>query len=213
MNSQQSVAAMSPDGDAQAMLTLAGEGKDVNKVVDEFFEKEADELHVRVGARREIMLGKLPAVRLEGRGREQIMTNAGPQEVGVYMQMTFVAYEGMVYRLALTSIAGSALKYRGRATAFAMSFRALDEAGAHSLKVTRLRVARALENETLQALSDRTRNELELGYTGVLNGIFASTELPRGTPIKIGIAEPYLPHPRKLAEPDEKTEAVEKQKP
>ncbi len=213
MNSQQSVAAMSPDGDAQAMLTLAGEGEDVNKVVDEFFEKEADELHVRVGARREIMLGKLPAVRLEGRGREQVMTNAGPQEVGVYMQMTFVAYEGMVYRLALTSIAGSALKYRGRATAFAMSFRGLDEAGAHSLEVTRLRIARALEHETLQALSERTRNELEVGYTGVLNGIFASTELPRGTPIKIGIAEPYLPKPRKQVEPDEKTEAVEKQKP
>ena len=213
MNSQQSVAAMSPDGDAQAMLTLAGEGKDVNKVVDEFFEKEADELHVRVGARREIMLGKLPAVRLEGRGREQVMTNAGPQEVGVYMQMTFVAYEGMVYRLALTSIAGSVLKYRGRATAFAMSFRGLDETGAHSLEVTRLRIARALENETLQALSDRTRNELEVGYTGVLNGIFASTELPRGTPIKIGIAEPYLPHPRKQAEPVEKNEAAEKQKP
>lgn len=213
MNSQQAVAAMSPDGDAQAMLTLAGEGDDVNKVVDEFFEKEANELRVRVGGRRAIMLGKLPAVRLEGRGREQVMTQVGPQEVGVYMQMTFVAYEGMVYRLALTSIAGSALKYRGRATAFAMSFRGLDDTGAHSLEVTRLRVARALDHETLQALSDRTRNELEVGYTGVLNGIFASTELPRGTPIKIGIAEPYLPRPRPEAEPDAKAEAAPKPKP
>ncbi len=105
------------------------------------------------------------------------------------------------------------MKYRGRATAFAMSFRALDEEGAHSLKVTRLRVARALDHETLQALSDRTRNELELGYTGVLNGIFASTELPRGAPIKIGIAEPYLPRPRPAVEPGAKPEAVEKQKP
>jgi hypothetical protein len=195
------------------MLTLAGPGEDVNKVVDEFLANEAGELRVRVGNRREIMLGELPAVRLEGRGTEQIMTQVGPQNVGVYMQMTFVAYDGFVYRLALTSIAGSAAKYRGRATAFAMSFRPLDEAGAHSLEVTRMRIARALESETLQALSERTRNALELGYTGVLNGVFASTELNRGTPIKIGIAEPYLPKPResraqgeKADEPDEPDE-------
>jgi predicted Zn-dependent protease len=141
------------------------------------------------------------------------MTQVGPQNIAVYMQMTFVAYDGMVYRLALTSIAGSTLKYRGRATAFAMSFRALDEAAVHSLEVTRLRIARALESESLQALSDRTRNDLELGYTGVLNGIFASTELPRGAPIKIGIAEPYLPKQREKGEPGGKQAATEKQKP
>ncbi|MBY0400541.1 M48 family metalloprotease [Myxococcota bacterium] len=199
-NTQQAVAAISPQGDAQATLTLAGPGDDVEKVVDEFLEMEAESLRARVGNRRKIMLGKLEAIRLEGRGTEQIMTPVGPQDLAVYMQMTFVAHEGAVYRLALTSIAGSAIKYRGRATAFAMSFRPIDEAGAHSLEVTRLRIARALESETLQALSERTRNALELGYTGVLNGIFASTELAQGRPIKIGIAEPYLPK----AKPQEK---------
>ena len=160
---------IAPDGDAQATLELAGPGEDVDTVVDEFLEKEAENLRVRIGNRRTITLGKLPAVRLEGRGTEQVMTQVGPQNIAVYMQMTFVAYDGVVYRLSLTSIAGSAQKYRGRATAFAMSFRPLDEAAAHSLEVTRLRIARALEHETLQALSERTRNALELGYTGVLN--------------------------------------------
>lgn len=200
MNSQQAVSAISPDGDAQLTLTLAGAGDDVNTVVDDFLEKEAESLRVRVGNRREIQLGELPAVRLEGRGREQVMTPAGPQEIHVYVQMTFVGYDGMVYRLALTSVAGLAEKYRGRATAFAMSFRPIDEATAHSLQVTRLRIARALDGETLQDLSERTRNALELGYTGVLNGIFASTELGHGDPVKIGIAEPYLPRPRELGE-------------
>ncbi|MBK7949345.1 MAG: M48 family metalloprotease [Deltaproteobacteria bacterium] len=212
-NTQQAVAAISPAGDAQATLSFAGTGEDVNKVVDEFLEKEAESLRARVGYRREIMLGKLPAVRLEGRGTEQVMTQVGPQDIAVYMQMTFVAHEGAVYRLALTSMTGSALKYRGRATAFAMSFRPLDEAGAHSLEVTRLRIARAIENETLQALSERTRNALELGYTGVLNGLFASTELERGRPIKIGIAEPYLPKPRELAKPDAKATPDANEKP
>ncbi len=210
MNSQQAVAAISPAGDAQATLMLAGPGEDVDAVVDEFLEKEAEELRVRIGNRRKITLGKLPAVRLEGRGVEQVMTPAGPQQIGVYLQMTFVAYDGAVYRLALTSAAGSAAKYRGRATAFAMSFRPLDEEAAHSLEVTRLRIARALEHETLAALSERTRNALELGYTGVLNGIFASTELARGAPIKIGIAEPYLPRPREPKPDAAKPEKPEK---
>jgi predicted Zn-dependent protease len=207
MNTQQAVAAISPDNDAQATLELAGPGEDVDAVVEEFLEKEAPELRVRIDTRRKITLGKLPAVRLEGRGVEQVMTQIGPQQIGVYMQMTFVAYDGVVYRLTLTSIAGSASKYRGRATAFAMSFRPLDEEAAHSLEVTRLRIARALEHETLAGLSARTRNDLELGYTGVLNGIFASTELARGAPIKIGIAEPYLPKPREKKKDEAKKPA------
>lgn len=208
-NSQQAVAAISPEGDAQATLTLAGSGDDVEKIVDEFLEKEARELKIRAGDRRRIRLGELPAVRLEGRGVEQVMTPAGPQQFGVSMQMTFIAYDGVVYRLALTSIAGSAAKYRGRATAFAMSFRPLDEEAAHSLEVTRLRIARAFERETLAALSTRTRNALELGYTSVLNGVFASTELTRGMPIKIGIAEPYIPRPREAKkQADATSEAV-----
>ncbi len=66
--------------------------------------------------------------------------------------------------------------------------------------MTRLRIARALEGETLQQLSERTRNELEVVFTGVLNGLYASTPLAHRTPIKIGIAEPYLPRPRETAE-------------
>lgn len=199
MNTQQAVLAVSPTQDAQASLSLAGEGDDVGdieRVIEEFLEKEGDSLRVRIGNRREIRLGELPAVRFEGRGREQVMTPVGPQEIGVYLQMTFLAHDGLVYRLATSSTSGASIQYRGRATAFAMSFRPLDEAAAHSLEVTRLRIARALENETLEDLSTRTRNELELGYTGVLNGVFASTTLARGTPVKIGIPEPYLPRPR-----------------
>ena len=109
----------------------------------------------------------------------------------LYAVMTFVGYDGLVYRLQILSFDAS--RYRGRARAFAHSFRPLDEEGARSLRVTRLRVARSLEDETLQELSERTRNELEVVFTGVLNGIYASTPLPRRTPIKIGIAEPYLP--------------------
>ena len=188
MNSQQAVAALAPARDAEATLTVEGKGPDIDKVVDEFIENEVDGTRVRVRDRRKIRIGGLPAVRIEGRATNGL--------VGLWVQMTFVEYDGLVYRLSLVSLAGAVSRYRGRGRAFAHSFRPLDEAGVRSLKVIRLRIARALENETLQALSERTNNELELVYTGVMNGIYASTRLRKGQLIKIGLAEPYIPSPK-----------------
>lgn len=184
MNSQQAVRAISPRRDAQAELTLAGSAdRNLDAIVDEFLSKEFEGMTIRVRERQNLRIGELDAIRLEGRAS----TPVGP----LYATLTFVRYGELVYRLTLLSLDGT--RYRGRAHAFAHSFRPLDEAGVRSLRVTRLRIARARENETLQALSERTRNALEVVFTGVLNGIYASTPLPARAPIKIGIAEPYIP--------------------
>ena len=191
MNSAQAVRAISPRRDAQAELTVAGPGtKDLDAIVDEFLEEEFEGMRVRIRERRPLKVGGLDAIRIEGRASSPVGA--------LYTTMTFIRYEALVYRLTLLSFDAS--RYRGRARAFGHSFRPLDEEGVRSLRVTRLRIARALDGETLQDLSERTRNELEVVFTGVLNGIYASTPLPRRTPIKIGIAEPYLPQAR---EPEE----------
>lgn len=198
MNSQQAVRALSPMRDAQAELTVVGSSeRPLSEVVDEFVESEFDGMTIRVFERTPIKIGELPAIRIEGR-----VSAAGLG--GITAQMTFVEYGDLVYRLTVLSIADIGTKYRGRARAFAHSFRPLDEEGVRSLKVTRLRIARALANETLQALSIRTRNELDVVFTGVLNGIYAETPLERRTPVKIGIAEPYLPK----AEPEPNSAAA-----
>jgi predicted Zn-dependent protease len=194
MNSQQAVAAISPARDAEATLTVVGNGTDLNKVVDEFIKKEVDGIRVRVRARKEVKLGELPAIRIEGRASSGL--------TGLNVQMTFVAHEGLIYRLSLLSLSNAADKYRGRARAFAHSFRPLDGEGVYSLQVTRLRIARALENETLTDLDLRTRNEIELVYTGVMNDLYATSALAKGTPVKIGLAEPYLPIPKTESESD-----------
>jgi predicted Zn-dependent protease len=193
MNSQQAVRAVSPRRDAQAELTVVGDDRHpLGRVVDDFLEREFEGLRLRVYDRREIRVGELPAVRVEG----TVASEPGRLAVS----MTFVVYEGLVYQMTVLALPGAAERYRGRTRVFSQSFRPLDEAAVRSLMVTRLRVARALEGETLQALSERTRNALEPIFTGVLNGIYASTPLAHRTPIKIGIAEPYLPLPRKAPE-------------
>lgn len=189
MNSQQAVRALSPALDAQATLAAMGAGDvELSKIVDDFIDSDFEGMTIRVQDRHEIKIGELPAIRIEGRAASLLGSLA--------IQMTFVRYGDLVYRLTVLSISDSGSRFRGRARAFAHSFRPLDDAGVRTLKVTRLRVARALEDETLQALSSRTRNVLELGFTGVLNGIFASSPLAYRTPVKIGIEEPYLPKPK-----------------
>ncbi len=186
MNTNQAVRAISPARDAQATLSVVGGGdRSMTEIVDAFLEEDFEGMRVRVRDRREIRIGELPAIRVEGR--------ASGGGIALDAQMTFVKHGGLVYRLTMLSLPGAQSRYRGRARAFAHSFRPLDAAGARSLAVTRLRIARARENETLQSLSTRTRNELEVVFTGVLNGIYAQTRLAKRTPIKIGIAEPYIP--------------------
>ncbi len=184
-NTPQAVLAISPERDAQASLTVEGEAGDLDGVIDEFIDSEFEGIEIRVQDRRPIRIGDLAGVRIEGR--------ASSGAVALWTQMTFVEHGGLVYRLAILSRAGRADAYRGRGHAFGHSFRPLDEEGARSLEVTRLRIARALENETLEQLSARTRNALELVYTGVLNDLFPSTSLDRGTLVKIGLREPYIP--------------------
>jgi len=198
VNTPQAVLAMSPERDAQASLTVEGEAGDLDAVIDRFIDSEFEGIQIRVKDRRSIRIGDLPGVRIEGRA------SSGP--VALWTQMTFVEFGGLVYRLAILSLAGRADVYRGRGHAFGHSFRPLDEEGARSLEVTRLRIARSLENETLEQLSARTRNALELVYTGVLNDLFPSTSLKRGTLVKIGLREPYIPMQPETAKPDDSGE-------
>jgi len=196
-NTQQAVGAVSPSRDAEATLTVEGTGTDIAKVVDDFVDGKADGFRVKIRKQWKLKLGELPAIRIEG--------SAGN---GLSVQMTFVAYENLVYRLSLLSYASAESRYRGRARVFAHSFRPLNDAESHSLEINRLRTARALAGETLQALSSRTHNEVELVYTGVMNGVYADTPLPKGTPIKIGLAEPYIPESDK----DEQEVLIEQEK-
>jgi predicted Zn-dependent protease len=190
-NSPQAVSAISPSRDAEASLSAIGAAGELEKSIDEFLGQEVDGIQFRVLERRPFKVGELPGVRVVALAR------------GLHSVMAFIEHEGLVFRLSLSSVSGADRKYRGRANAFVQSFRPLDDEGVYSLEVMRVRIARALESETLQQLSNRTHNDLELVYTGVLNDLFASSELSRGQRVKIGLSEPYFPAPRDEEEADD----------
>ena len=191
-NSPQAVSAAPIARDAEASLSAVGAAGDLEKTVDELLSGERDDARIRVLERRRQKFGDLPGIRVVARAS------------GLHLELAFIEYGDLIFQLAMKSSPGAAPRYRGRANAFIQSFRPLDSKGIYSLEVTRLRVARARAGETLAQLSARTRNALELSFTGVLNDVFPSTPLERGQPIKIGLAEPYIPKPEEPAEKDEK---------
>ncbi len=193
-NSPQAVSAMAPARDAEASLTVVGEAGQLEKAVDDFFEENADGMAMKVLERRPVQIRGISGIRIVGKAR------------GLHVEMAFFEHAGLTFRLTLLSVKGAAGKYRGRTNAFMQSFRPLDSHGIYSLEVTRLRIARALQNETLEQLSKRTHNDLELVYTGVLNDLFASTQLAKGQAIKIGLGEPYFPKSKREDETKETTE-------
>jgi predicted Zn-dependent protease len=168
---------------------------------------------VRAVSPRRDAQAELAALPLGGESLEEVVdTFLGRATSGfgrLDVSITFVLYDELVFRLTVLTLPEAASRYRGRTRSFAHSFRPLEKDAEYSLKVTRLRIALAKENETLQDLSKRTRNELELVYTGVLNGLYASTPLARRAAIKIGIEEPYRPRPNapKETEPDADADA------
>jgi len=108
VNTPQAVLAMSPERDAQASLTVEGEAGDLDAVIDRFIDSEFEGIQIRVKDRRSIRIGDLPGVRIEGRA------SSGP--VALWTQMTFVEFGGLVYRLAILSLAGGLLAWREEPT-------------------------------------------------------------------------------------------------
>lgn len=187
-NSPQAVSAVSPRRDAEVTLSAAGAGGELEEAIESFLEEDEEGNRVKVRERRPIKVGDREGVRIEGRSN------------GLQFIAAFIEHEDIIFRLMLLSANGTEPRYRGRTHAFMKSFRTLDEAGQYSLEITRVRVAYARENETLQQLSERTKNDLELVFTGVLNDLFADTKLRKGQPVKIGLKEPYFPKAREEEE-------------
>jgi predicted Zn-dependent protease len=198
INTHQAVGAVEPSGRAMVSLKVAGAGDDPVAVAHAFMEGEMKEAKASVSRAGPVQIGDLPGYRVEGEGRMGGVKTGG--------HITFIAHEGMVYRIDVVSRAKDAAKFAGRTRVVARSFRPLTDEEKGSFEITRLRVVRAQQGERLDELSQRTGNALRLGTTAVLNGIFINSGLAGGQLIKVGISEPYVPERR---QPPTENEPIE----
>ena len=106
-------------------------------------------------------------------------------------EISWIAFEGRIYRLVAGVRSGAFRKYQGLFRRFAQSFRPLTAEDRARITELRLRSAYALEGETITEFSRRTENEWDPGHTAVINGLFVDEVLRAGQRLKIAVREPY----------------------
>ncbi|MCH2170799.1 M48 family metalloprotease [Myxococcota bacterium] len=185
LNTPQAVIAVSPQGDAEIALTLGGRGDEPEQVAEKFIAEEVPEMRAEVRRKQSVRLGRLPAYRLE--------VVAPTSEGRVAGSFTWIAFDGLVYRISSISPVRVAKRYQGRTRRVAQSFRPMTAGERQSVEVVRLRVVRAKEGEVLSELSDRHANVLGVNLLGVLNDLLPEQRLDGGFPVKIGVSELYVP--------------------
>jgi predicted Zn-dependent protease len=173
-------------------LQLHGPGADPEVAAREFALREGLQLH----AATPLKIGGLPAFRAEA----YVPTSLGK----INAEITWIAYDGNVYRLIAGAGAGAMRKFKGVYRRFAHSFRPLTPEDRDAITELRLRTVRALPGESLGELSARSGNEWNEIYTGVVNRLVLGEALEAGTRVKVAIREPYAVAPEEvsLQDPD-----------
>ena len=197
VNTSRMVAAFSPQGNARFALESAGPGDDPRIAAGTFLAVEARQLGAQVLTAQSLEIGGRPAYEV----RAQIWTPQG----AMAGQLTWIAHDGLVYRLSASAPASVAGHFFGRGRAMARSFRPITEPERAEIRAERLRIAEARSGEDLAALSRRAGNAWDPARTAVLNGLLPGTPLAGGQLLKIVVSEPY--EGRRPAEPRETSKA------
>ena len=182
-NTPAAVVAISPKGDARFALELAGVGDDPEAVAQTYLRKRLAEVRAKIdfAEPQKTLCCKTYVV------RGQVAT---PQGV-IAGQLTWVALGGKVYRLSAATVPSKADKYADRARQMVRSLRPLTAEERASIRVDRLRLARAKAGETLAEFSARTHNVYDAHRTAIANDVEVGARLAAGQLLKIGLRGPY----------------------
>ncbi len=183
-NSHTAVGAISPKRDAQIILEGEGEGDDAEKVGRAFLAK-VEARGFRPSHTEVVKLRGKPVFRVDGR------TRMGSFFVTV--NMIFVPYRGVVYRITGSSLGTVASKYEDLFVNVARSFRPLTRELLATVTETRLQLVEARSGEALGALSKRSGNAWNLQRTAVMNDLPPNATLSAGQLVKVAVSERYTP--------------------
>jgi predicted Zn-dependent protease len=184
-NTREAVGAISSDGDAVIFLKAEGEERDPKLAAEDFVAANAEEFFLSVVRAAPVRIGDIQGYRVEVQG------SSGGQKLGGLL--TFIPYRGLMYRITGVGPVRALSRYQGRALNTARSFRPLTPQERASIEKTSLRVVKALPEEELVTLSERTGNAWDPQRTAVLNGFASTARFRGGEDVKIAQSEPYRP--------------------
>jgi predicted Zn-dependent protease len=187
VNTHQAVGASAPKGGGFVFLILDEGTDDPQGAAERFLVRHGREFRIGVRRSAPLRIGSLPAWRLD------LVGNVGG--AALVGQLTFVAFEGRIYRITAVSPRGAAPAFEGRARNVARSFSPLGPEGRAKIERETLRVVEAEPGEDLQGLTARTGSSLVPLRVAILNGFFEDVRFRGGERVKIARAEPYASPP------------------
>jgi predicted Zn-dependent protease len=183
-NTHRAVGAVAPARDGWIELSGAPPAESAEEAARMLRETRGKEMKLRVERQLPVKVGSLEAFRLEGASVVQGQS--------VHTTLTFIPYNGMMFQISSYSKSGKSDKYLARSRNTARSFTPLSKESRNAVEILRLRVVRALSNESLRELSHRAGNAFAVGETALLNGVFMDARFQAGDLVKIARSEPYL---------------------
>ncbi len=184
VNMHSAVVAFSPQGDARFSLEPAGRGDDPRVPAGAFLAERVPQMGAQVVEAQSLELACCPAYLVRG--------HANAPQGRISGELTWIAYDGYIYRIAAAARSGSARQYLGRGRAMARSFRALTPEERASIQVDRLRVVRARGGETLTDLIARAGASWDVQRLAIGNGISPTQRLEAGQLVKVALRESYV---------------------
>lgn len=178
-NTPQAIGLISPDQMAQVVISL----DDANLGPDSLGRKFANYFYLQYGSKPDTSfhhpINGNPAYGLTFSGRSG--------EEPVYLRILWMLKDSTMYKMV--SISNE--KYLSVLDGLAHGLHDLSETQKALIMKTVLQVVKAQPGETLEALSERTKNGLDLEYTYLINNLNKGHQFTDNEYVKIGVLEPY----------------------
>jgi predicted Zn-dependent protease len=166
-------------------LKIEGEEADPEQFAQEFIARYEERFDLEIFRNTPIIIGGIESWRVAAYG-----TVDGSRKAG---QLTFIPYNGLMYRITAVAPKRSAEKYLARVRNTVRSFRPMDEEARGGFTMMRLRIVRALPGETIPEIMKRTGSGLRPSGVAAANGVFIDHRFSGGELVKIAAVEPYEP--------------------
>ncbi len=179
LNVPVAVAAMEPDGKAQLFMGAGDPSGDPDSLGLNFANALVEEYNVQLSQNKSIDVNGYPGHVVSFKD----LSGKEPVDIQLYWIRTdtvMLNIMGMGYAAFSTELSNTAT-----------STRPLTTEEKNSITALRIRLVEARDNESLEALSERSGNAWDLETTALMNRIPGDGPLPDGTLVKVALEEAY----------------------
>jgi len=178
-NTPSAAGIISPDKKAQVIFTLSDSAVSPDKSAKEFAEAFYRHYHMEPKKGEAFKVNGFPAHVLE-------YEETSEEGLSVFT-MIWVKTNDFTFKFSGLGLA----KYRAVPMSMAKSLHRITEEERNSIEQTVIHIVEAKEGETLNELSIRTENVLDLDYLALINDVMADEKLRNGQWLKVGIVTKY----------------------